>query len=405
MASRSTEAGRLNVRTPLGGFQDDIPVAYQDVQGERRNVAVSYKLGAILEPAGRAEGSRREPAADAANYGFAPGSYDRSRTLVIDPAVLIYCGYVGGNGGLWDAGYAVAVDGTGAAYITGGAYSAEDSFPVTAGPDLTYNGGEDAFVAKLNPSGTALAYCGYIGGVYRDCGRGIAVDGSGNAYVTGITSSGGLFPALLGPDISGNGENEAFVAKVNPAGTALIYCGFIGGVGNDEGNGLALDASGNAYVTGVTYSDQSTFPATVGPDLNGNGASDAFVAKVNPTGTGLIYCGYVGGSGYDSGCGIAVDRLGKVVISGRTDSRETSFPVTAGPDLTFNGYEDAFVARILFWEADRHAVGDFDSDQMDEVAVDFGTAGIWLYDQGSWSQIAPENPEGLPAPRSSSVSI
>ena len=128
------------------------------------------------------------------------------------------------------------------------------------------------------------------------------------------------------------------MAKVNAAGTALVYAGYIGGGVADYGYGIAVDGAGNAYVTGFTDSDETTFPVTVGPDLTYNGGVyDAFVAKVNAAGTALVYCGYIGGSGDDVGYGIAVDGSGNAYVTGYTTSTETTFPVTVGPDLTYNG--------------------------------------------------------------------
>ena len=125
------------------------------------------------------------------------------------------------------------------------------------------------------------------------------MDSSGNAYVTGYTSSDqASFPVTVGPDLTYNGgTDDAFVAKVNTAGTALLYCGYIGGSDYDYGYGIAVDSAGNAYVTGCTLSGQTCFPVNVGPDLTYNGGPDAFVAKVNAAGTALFYCGYIGGSG------------------------------------------------------------------------------------------------------------
>jgi uncharacterized repeat protein (TIGR01451 family) len=178
----------------------------------------------------------------------------------------------------------IAVDGTGAAYVTGQTASSQATFPETVGRDLTFNGGVlDAFVAKINPAGTALAYAGYIGGGGFDQGFGIAVDGSGAAYVTGTTdSTEATFPETVGPDLTFNGNLDGFVAKVNPAGTALAYAGYIGGGGNDAGFGIAVDGTGAAYVTGRTTSSEATFPETVGPDLTFNGNLDGFVAKISP---------------------------------------------------------------------------------------------------------------------------
>ena len=325
--------GELEVTTPVGGFRDEKPYAYQEAAGGREEIAATYALGAGQE------------------YGFQVGTYDRSRPLVLDPAVLVYAGYIGGSG--TDLGlHGIAVDQFGNAYVTGSTTSTEATFPETVGPDLTSNGGEDAFVAKVNAAGTALVYAGYIGGSSFDRGLGIAVDGSGNAYVTGQTfSNEGAFPETVGPDLTFNGgDYDAFVAKVNAAGTALGYAGYIGGSGDDVGIGIAVDGSGNAYVAGWTFSTEGTFPETVGPDLTFNGgAFDAFVAKVNAAGTALVYAGYIGGSGEDHGAGIAVDGSGNAYVTGSTSSTEATFPVTVGPDLTSNangGYSDAFVAKI-----------------------------------------------------------
>ncbi len=259
---------------------------------------------------------------------------------------LVYCGYIGGSAD--DYGRGVAVDSAGNAYVAGYTASTEATFPVTGGPDLTYNGGSDAFVAKVNAAGTALVYCGYIGGSGGDIGFGVAVDSAGNAYVTGYTASTeATFPVMVGPDLTFNGGFEdAFVAKVNASG-ALVYCGYIGGSGDDFGRGVAVDGAGNAYVTGDTSSTEATFPVTGGPDLTFNGGtSDAFVAKVNAAGTALLNCGYIGGSGNDVGQGVALDGSGGLYVTGYTTSTEATFPVTVGPDLTFNGATDAFVAKI-----------------------------------------------------------
>jgi hypothetical protein len=328
------DAGQLEVETPAGLLQDDKPYAYQEVEGRRVEISARYSLDRASLGGPRA-------------YRFELGSYDRSKPLVLDPAVFVYCGYMGGSGE--DDGFAIAVDGSGSAYIAGITSSTEATFPVTVGPDLTLNGFYDAFVAKVNAAGTALVYAGYIGGSGLDVANGIAVDSSGNAYVTGRTeSTEATFPVTVGPDLTYNGGfYDAFVAKVNAAGTALVYCGYIGGNDFDIGVRIAVDSSGNAYVAGSTYSTEATFPVTVGPDLTYNGGWDAFAAKVNVAGTALVYCGYIGGSGDDYGIGIAVDSSGNAYVTGRTKSTEATFPVTIGPDLTYNGgAADAFVAKV-----------------------------------------------------------
>ena len=360
-----TDEGRLAIATPVGGFEDDVPVAWQEVGGGHADVPVAYALEAFSDDRELKHSSMsREvlPAKEARPggrtqiYGFDVGEYDRSLPLVLDPAVFVYCGYIGGDDEDYPRG--IAVDRDGNAYIVGYTQSTQSSFPVTVGPDLTFNGGSpysnavDAFVAKVNASGTALVYCGYIGGSGGDYGYGIAVDGAGNAYVTGYTTSTESdFPVTVGPDLTQNGGSDAFVAKVNPSGTALLYCGYIGGSGGDGGLAIAVDDLGQAYVTGETTSTEATFPLAVGPDLSYNDypedrtMGDAFVAKVNASGTALVYCGYIGGGYDDHSCGIAVDGSGCAYVTGYTQSRESTFPVTVGPSLIANG-ADAFVAKV-----------------------------------------------------------
>ena len=283
------ETGELMVETPVSGFADAAPYAYQEMDGQRAAVSMAYALEERSS-----EGSFE--------YGFDIGSYDKTRPLILDPAVLIYCGYIGGVN--YGEGWGIAVDASGNAYVVGRTESPETSFPVLVGPDLTTNNvGWDAFVAKVKADGTGLVYCGYIGGSRTEYGRGVAVDDSGCAYVTGWTSSteGNNFPVLVGPDLTHNGDLvDAFVAKVKADGTGLVYCGYIGGDDYEDAYGIAVDAFGNAYVTGCTASSETQgFPVTDGPDLTHNGGlsdTDAYVAKVKADGTGLVYCGYIGGA-------------------------------------------------------------------------------------------------------------
>jgi len=353
---RLSPEGRLEVETPAGGFQDDIPVACQEIEGENVAVPVAY---ALEDPA---------PAGGTAvSYGFRIGEYDRGRTLVLDPAVLVHCGYIGGSGA--DAAHAVAVDAAGNAYIAGETSSTDLNVPDLAGPDLTYNGGDsDAFVAKLNPEGTALLYCGYIGGAGKDAAAGVGVDLEGCVYIAGTTdSTEATFPVQVGPDLTYNGgESDAFVAKLNPEGCALVFCGYIGGSGRDTASGIAWGQEGgfmspltsDIYIAGSTSSTEATFPVAVGPDLTYNGGeSDAFVAKLKEGASGLEFCGYIGGAGVDAATALDVvvflDGFGgiydSVNITGFTSSTESSFPVAFGPDLTYNGGEsDAFVATMNY---------------------------------------------------------
>lgn len=322
--------GQLEIATAVGPLTDDRPYSYQAIGGQQAEVTAAFSLDQ-----------------KAMRYGFRVGPYDHSQPLVIDPAMLIYAGYIGG--GDVDAAYGIAVDGSGNAYITGQTDSSEATFPVAVGPDLTYNGGTDAFIVKVNPAGTGLLYAGYIGGSGLEYGRAIAVDGSGNAYIAGVTtSSEATFPVTVGPDLTHNGgSHDAFVAKINPSGATLLYAGYIGGNDYDDGKGIALDGTGSAYVTGMTRSSEATFPVAVGPDLTYNGATDAFIAKVNPVGTGLAYAGYIGGGDYEEARACAVGSSGNAYVTGFTRSTESTFPAVVGPDLTYNGGDyDAFVVKV-----------------------------------------------------------
>ena len=259
---------------------------------------------------------------------------------------LVYSTYLGGNRD--DVGNGIAVDEAGTAYVTG--ETSSSNFPGTAGSAIqsTLSGSNDAFVAKLNAAGTVLAYATYLGGSGLDLGLGIAVDTAGNAYVTGNTSSSN-FPGTAGSLIQstfGGGFEDAFVTKLNAAGTALVYSTYLGGNGVDVGFGITVDAAGTAYVTGTTGS--SNFPGTAGSAIQSTlgGAMDAFVAKLNAAGTALVYSTYLGGSRNDGGNGIAVDTAGTAYVTGGTESSD--FPGTAGSAIqsTLGGITDVFVAKI-----------------------------------------------------------
>ena len=276
------------------------------------------------------------------------GGYDDAFVTKLNPTgtALVYSTYLGGTS--YDTGTGIAVDTAGNAYVTGTTGSAD--FPTTLGAyQTTYGGYDDAFVTKLNPTGTALVYSTYLGGTSYDTGTGIAVDTAGNAYVTGTTGSAD-FPTTLGAyQTTYGGNGDAFVTKLNPTGTALVYSTYLGGTSDDVGYGIAVDTAGNAYVTGYTtsYTTSPYFPTTAGAYQTsfGGGYDDAFVTKLNPTGTALVYSTYLGGTSDDVGYGIAVDTAGDAYVAGYTTS---PFPTTAGAyQTTFGGgYDDAFVTKL-----------------------------------------------------------
>ena len=246
---------------------------------------------------------------------------------------LIYSTYLGGSDR--DLGLGIAVDGSGNAYITG--FTVSSDFP-TVGEYQTYQVKEDAFVTKLNSSGNALVYSTYLGGGATDVGKGIAVDSSGNAYIVGYTSSSD-FPTE-GEYQTDQGGLDAFVTKLNSSGNALVFSTYIGGSSGDEGWGVAIDGSGNAYITGFTHSTDFPTERAFQADQD---TIDAFVTKLNSSGNALVYSTYLGGSDRDFGFGIAVDDSGSAYITGRTESSD--FP-TEGEYQTYQGNYDVFVTKF-----------------------------------------------------------
>ncbi len=333
---------------------------------------------------------------------LALGPYDRTRPLVIDP-VLVYSTFLGG--GDTDSGFGVAVDAAGNAYVGGRAESVD--YPTTpgtvsqtgpgffiskidpTGTSLVYStyigaasqlsgiavdsagnaviagydngsgfptvnaiqpnsaGSTDVVVAKLSPDGSQMVYSTYLGGGSADAAFGVAADSAGNAYVVGRTHSSN-FPTANPLQAARLGTNDGFVAKLNAAGTALVYSTYMGGneVGGDQGafGGVAADAAGNAYLAGSTNAPD--FPTTPGAfDRTINGGSDAVVAKLNSTGSSLLFSTFVGGSGSDGARDVAVGLTGDVYVGSTSFSAD--HPTTPGAyDTSFTGAYDGVVTRL-----------------------------------------------------------
>jgi len=256
---------------------------------------------------------------------------------------LSYSTFLGGSSSEYC--YAIAVDSSGCAYVTGYTYSSD--FPTTPGAYDTIYNSYDVFVTKFNSAGTALLYSTYLGGNSSEYGYGIAVDSSGCAYVTGYTYSSD-FPTTVGAWDTTYYNGDVFVTKFNSAGTALLYSTYLGGSSSEYGYGIAVDSSGCAYVTGYTYS--SDFPTTVGAWDTSYYNTDLFVTKFNSAGTALLYSTFLGGTSYEynsqyGASQIAVDSSGCAYVTGYTQSSD--FPITSGAyDSTFNGSTDVFVTKF-----------------------------------------------------------
>jgi hypothetical protein len=247
---------------------------------------------------------------------------------------LVYSTCLGGSDG--DFGRGIAVGPLGGAYVTGWTHSTD--FPVL-NPIQTRQGRADVVVAKLAPSGNALAYSTYLGGSDDDYAMGIATDASGSAYVTGLSYSTD-FPTQNAYQLD-QPFADAFVTKLSPSGTSLVYSTYLGGYANDFGSAIAVDASGSAYVTGQTRSPN--FPS-VTPYQRDIAYWDAFVTKLSPSGTSLGYSTFLGGFDVDEGHAIAVDGAGSAYVTGTTSTSD--FP-TASPFQLYQGLGDAFVTKLL----------------------------------------------------------
>ncbi|MFC2155720.1 SBBP repeat-containing protein [Acidobacteriota bacterium] len=393
-ATRIDIEGNLVIKTEAGEFFHKKPLSYQVKKAGRQVVDVRFKkIGKNT-------------------YAFSIGKYDPGRPLIIDPVVqLAYSTYLGGNNR--DNGYAIAVDNNGCAYVTGETDS--NNFPTENPFQPEPMGtSTDVFITKFTPAGDALEYSTFLGGNHSDKGLGIAVDDEGCAYITGRTVStnfpvvnpiqenpaqgeqSDLFVCKLSADgsqlsfstylggnesdlpldivldsnsdvyITGftgshnfptknpfqaahNGSYDAFVTKLSTANSTLVYSTYLGGLNVDVGGGIAVDTNGSAYITGFTGS--SDFPTKKSYQVNRFGSFDAFVTKLSPDGTSIIYSTYLGGSKQEgwyywgNGGAIAVDGSGCAYVAGRT--RSPDFPVKNPFQGTLAGDWDVFITKLI----------------------------------------------------------
>jgi hypothetical protein len=380
--------GNLVVQTKYGAIVHKKPYSYQKISGEKVEVHSEFQE------------------IDEGVFGFKLGAYNTKYKLFIDPFVLAYSTYLGGHHEDYGLGVAVDADGycyaagrtysssfpvtagafdtdhstfdvfvtkfnssgtglvfstfiggigkdmcksitidsSGNSYLTGTTYSS--SYPVTSGAaDTSFNGGLiDVFVTKLNSTGTALLYSTFLGGSSYDYGRDIALDPSGNAYVTGFTASSD-FPASTGAfDEVKNNDYDTYVTKLDASGMYFSYSTYLGEDGADIGYGIAVDSSGNAYVSGVT--DSNYFPVSTGAfDVSFNGERDAFLSKLNSSGSALHYSTFIGGTGDETGRDIDIDMDGNAYLTGKVSS--TDFPLTQDAfDSHLDGTRDGYVTKV-----------------------------------------------------------
>lgn len=360
-----TAGGELSIAVEDVQLSYHPPVAYQEIEGRRVAVDARYVV------------------AERGTVHFALGEYDRTQPLVIDP-LLAY------SSGAWSGASAITVDAAGNAYITGGAIGS------SIAPAGTYQtrvlGAVDVYVAKLDPTGKSILWATYIGGrKASSSGVGISVDAGGNVYVAGTTDMGaypvtagayqttfasapGSFVTKLNPNgtalvystfvngatvtgmaldtggnvfLTGNASalattpgayqtagSGSFVAKLNAAGSAMVYATTLGGANSTTTPAMAIDGAGNAYVTGTTTS--TSFPLVNAFRTSLGGPSDAFALKLNSTGSALVYSTYLGGSYHDEGHAIAVDSSGQAYVAGIAWSE--NFPTTPGSFQPRKGY-------------------------------------------------------------------
>ncbi len=381
------KSGDLVLNTGAGEVRQQKPTVYQDIQGKRVFLDGAYVI----------KGKRR--------VAFKVGRYDKSKPLIIDP-VLVYSSYFGGTAGgtTGDLGIAIAVDAAGNAYVTG--HTGSPAFPVTNASQPSLGGGQDAFVLKLNPAGTSVLFSTFIGGSASDEGHSIVLDGQNNIVIAGHTSSpnfpvvngaqakiGGnqdafvlklnnsgtaiLYSTFLGGDLddralgvvldtagatyvtgmassrnfptsnpfqgtNGGGLSDVFVAKLNSNG-AIVYSTYVGGIGHDHAYSIAVDGEANAYVVGFTTSVNFPTKAPIIEFFNG-GADDAFVFKLNPAGNAMVYSTFFGGGGSEAAVRVAVDSAGSAHVAGLTSS--PNFPLKNAIQSLYFENSDAFVVKF-----------------------------------------------------------
>lgn len=327
--------GGLKISKGESHILDAAPVAWQDGVDGRDYVEVAFEL---LSTPGL--------------VALRVGEYDPTRPLIVDPEMLLFCGFLGG--GLREEGRGIGVDSRGDLFITG--FTESPDLPVHNAWQTSFGGGrKDVWIAKISHAGE-LRFLTFLGGDHDELPYDLSMDPDGNAYIAGGTASTN-FPFFNGPDSVPQGSLDCFVTKINNNGVP-VYSGTFGGTEFDSLRGNYADALGNHYVIGRSFSDDGSFPVVGGPSLtHSGGLSDVIVAKISPDGSTLMFAGFIGGIRIDYGRDIIADEDGFVYTCGWTNSDHASFPTLVGPDLTYNGgdkdygmgwfqYGDAWTAKF-----------------------------------------------------------
>lgn len=312
------EKGDLLIETPIGSIKHMKPFIYQNIKGERHAVNGLFRLTKNT-------------------FSFDIKDYNKDYPLIIDPLTMTYSTFLGGSG--FDQGDSITVDSAGNAYVTG--LTGSTDFPTESSYEDTFSGDGSAFVSKINFDGNDLIYSTFLGGSGTDRAWDIAVDSAGSAYITGATGSDN-FPVKDAYQSQISGVSDAFITKLTPSGNTISFSTYLGGSLSDEGKSIAIDSSGNAYISGGTTS--TNFPVANAYQNALKGESDAFISKFDSTGGNLIFSTYMGGSLLDASEDIAIDSNGNSFITGWTES--TDFPVRSSYQSTLSGNIDSFITKL-----------------------------------------------------------
>ncbi|HLP46170.1 MAG TPA: SBBP repeat-containing protein, partial [Candidatus Kapabacteria bacterium] len=366
------QTGNLVIQTAFGEWLHKKPVGYQVINGKRVPVEIGFTK------------VKKEKAAHV--YGFKVSPYDKSHELIIDPMVIAFSTYLGGNS--WEKLNKIVLH-NGSIYATG--YTDSANFPTMNAIQDTMAGSSDAFITKYSADGSSLVYSTYLGGSSFEGAQAIDVDNNGNVYITGFTDSSD-FPTVSPYQNTLAGSSDAFITKISADGSSLLYSTYLGGSNADEASDIFVNSSSEIYVAGKTFS--SNFPLQNALESNFNGGSnsgnlDAFITKLSASGSSLIFSTYLGGSGDDNAKSLDIDNYGNIYAGGCTYSSD--FPVYNGYQMFIGSqnYSDGFLTKITPDGSALTFSTYLGGDSTDEISdVDTDTTGIYVTGE-TWSYYFP----------------